>query len=165
MEAKQKPTGSEEKQQVTAPMAMAELEIMKAEGAKSVADKSPEIKKLALLLAVVLGVTLFSQIVSYLIIESFDTAQTNFFSLFVSSNGILGITLLLIQAVTIFILLFTRDTSHAKTILLVASVGFGVALVKSIFSFQLGPSIITDLTILVVNFFILWKIFKVYLDL
>jgi hypothetical protein len=178
MEAKQKPTGTakiypnpigqntpEEKQQITAPMAMAELEIMKLEGAKSVAYKSPEIRNIAILLIIVLGVTLVSQISSYLIIESSSNTQTSFLSLFINSNGVLGITLLLIQAITIFILLFTRNTSHAKTILLVAGIGFGVTLVKGLFSFQIGPSVIIDLATLGVNFFILRKIFKVYLEL
>jgi len=167
MEAKQKPIGpvSEEKQQITAPMAMAELEIMKVEGAKSAANKSPEIRDIALLLIVVLGVNLFSQIISYLIVESFNIAQPSFFSAFVSINGVLGITLLLVQVIAIFILLFTRNMSHAKTILPVVGIGFGITLVKGIFSFQIGPSIITDLAILVVNFLILRKIFKVYLEL
>jgi hypothetical protein len=178
MEAKQKPIGTdktypnpidqsmpEEKQQITAPMALAELEIMKVEGAKSVADKSPELRNIALLLIVVLGATLLSQIGSYLIVESFNTTQSDFFSTFVNSNGVLGITLLLIQVIAIFILLFTRNTSHAKTVLLVAGIGFGVTLVKGIVGFQIGPSIITDLAILVVNFLILRKLFKVYLEL
>lgn len=178
MEDKQKPvntakiyphpvdqSASEEKQQITAPMAMAELEIMKVEGAKSAADKSPEIRNIALLLTVVLGVTLFSQIISYLIVKSFNNTQTSFFSLFVSSNGVLGLTILLIQVIAIFILLFTRNTSHAKTIILVAGIGFGVTLVNGIFSFQTGPSIMADSAILVVNFLILRKIFKVYRDL
>jgi len=178
MEAKPKPIGtaktypnpvdqsmSEEKQQYTAPMAMAELEIMKVEGAKSVADKSPEIRSIALLLVVVLGITLFSQISSYVIVKSFNTTHISFFSLFVSSNGILGIALLLIQVMAIFILLFTRNTSHAKTIILVAGIGIGVTLVKGFFGFQVGPAIMANLAVLVVNFFILRKIFKAYLDL
>jgi len=178
MEAKQKPTSaakiypnpidqsiSEEKQQTTVPMAMAELEIMKIEGAKSAADKSPEIRNVALLLAVVLGVTLFSQISLYVIVESLNNTQTSFFSAFVSSNGVLGITFLLVQVIAIFILLFTRNTSHAKTIILVAGIGFGVTLVKGIFSFQIGPAIMAGLVTLVVNFLILRKIFKLYVDL
>jgi hypothetical protein len=158
MEDKQKPIN-------TAPMAMAELEIMKAEGAKSVADKNPEIKNIALLLAVVLGVTLFSQIISYLIITSFNNTQTDFFSLFINSNGVLGITLLLIQVIAVSILLFTRNSSHAKTILLVAGIGVGASLINGIFSLQFGPSIIANAATLVVNFFILRKIFNVYLEL
>ena len=146
-------------------MAMAELEIMKAEGAKSVADRNPEIKNIALLLAVVLGVTLFSQVISYLIITSFDTTQTNFFSLFVNSNGVLGITLLLVQIVAVCILLFTKDTSRAKTVLLVAGISFGVSLVNGALSFQVGPSAIASGATLVVTFLILQKIFKVYVDL
>ena len=178
MEVKQKPTATtktnsnptdqsmtEAKQQIAAPMAMAELEIMKAEGVKSVADKSPEIRNVALLLIVVLGITLSSQIISYLIAASFNNAQTSFFSFFVGNNGTLGIVLLLIQVTAIFILLFTRNTSHAKTIILVASITFGVTLAKGILSFQIGPSIITNATILMVNFLIFRKIFKAYLDL
>ncbi len=178
MQAKQKPIGtakvypnptnqdaSKEKQQITAPMAMAELEITKAEGAKSAADKSPEIRDVALLLAVVFGITLFSQISSYLLVKPFNTTQTNFFSAFVSTSGILGITLLLIQVIAICILLFTRNTSLAKTIILVAGISFGVTLVKGIFSFQIGPTIIANAAVLVVNFLILRKIFKVYVDL
>lgn len=178
MEAKQKPIDtakiypnpidqsmSEEKQRITAPMAMAELEIMKLEGAKSVADKSPDMRNIALLLIIVLGVTLVSQIGSYLIIESFSDTQISFFSFFINSNGVLGTTFLLIQVIAIFILLFTRNTSHAKIILLVASIGFGITLVNGILSFQIGPSIITTLATLAVNFFILRKIIKVYLDL
>jgi hypothetical protein len=156
---------SEEKQQTTAPTAMAELEIMKVEGAKSVADKSPEIRNIALLLAVVLGVTLFSHIGLYVIVESFNYAQPSFFSAFVSTTGVLGITLLLTQVVAIFILLFTRNTSHAKTILLVAGICFSVTLIKSIFSFGIGPAIMANLAILVIDFLILRKIFKLYLEL
>jgi hypothetical protein len=156
---------SEKKQQITAPVAMAELEIMKVEGAKSAADKSPEIRNIALLLIVVLGVTLFGQIISYVIVESFNNTQAGFFRTFVSSNGVLGITLLLTQIVAIFILLFTRNTSHAKTIILVAGIGFGITLVKGIFSLQLGAAIMANFATLVVDFLILRKIFKLYLDL
>jgi hypothetical protein len=156
---------SEEKQQITAPMAMAELEIMRAEGAKSAADKSSGIRNIALLLAVLLGVTLFSQIISYLIVKSFNNTETSFFSLFVNSNGVLGITFLLVQVIAIFILLFTRNTSHAKTIILVAGIGFGVTLVKSVFSFGVSPAMMFSFATLVVNFLILRKIFKIYLEL
>lgn len=175
--AKQKPTGTvkmyshsvdqslpEEKPQVTPAMAMAELEIMKLENAKSVADKSPEIRNIALLLAVVLGVTLFSQVISYLIVRSFNNTETSFFSLFVSSNGIFGITVLLAQVIAIFILLSTRKTSHAKTILLVMAIGFGVSLVTGTVGLQIGPTIMANAAILVVNFLILRKIVKVYLE-
>jgi len=158
VEGKQKP-------QITAPMAMADLEIMKVEGAKSAANKSPEIRNIALLFVVVFGVTLLSQISSYLLVKSSDTTQTSFLSAFASSNGALGITLLLIQVIAIFILLFTRDTSHVKTIILVAGISFGVTLVKGIFGFQIGPAIIANSATLVVNSLILRKIFKVYLDL
>lgn len=177
MEGKQKPIGtakiypnpddqsvSEEKQQITAPMAMAELEIMKVESAKSVADKSPEVRNIALLLAAVLGLGLFGQIISYLIIKSFES-QTSFFSFFVSSNGVLGITLLLIEVVAIFILLFTRNISRAKTIILVAGIVFGISLVKGIFSFQIGPGIMTDIATLMIDILIVRKIFKAYVEL
>jgi hypothetical protein len=178
MEGKQKPIDtakiypnivdqsvSEEKQRITAPMAMAQLEIMKVEGAKSAADQNPEFRNIALLFLAILGITLFGQISSYLIVESFNTTQTSFLSAFASSNGVLGIALLLIQVIAIFILLFTRNTSHAKTIILVAGIGFGVILVKGIFSFQIGPAIMANFAALVVNFLILRKIFKAYLDL
>ncbi len=178
MEAKQKPIGtakishnpigqgtSKEKQQITAPMALAELEIMKVEGAKSAADKSPGIKNIALLLIVLLGVTLFSQIISYLIVTPFNNTEASFFSLFVSSNGVLGLTIMLIQVIAIFTLLFTRNTARAKTVLLVAGIGFGVTSLNGILGLQIGPSIMTDVAILVVNLFILGKIFKVYVEL
>lgn len=178
MEAKQKPIGaekiypnhvdqsaSEEKQQNAAPMAMAELEIMKVEAAKSVADKSPEIRNIALLLAAVVGVNLFSQIISYLIVASFDNTQSNFFSMFVSSNGALGIIFLLVQVAAIFTLLFTKNTSHAKTVILIAGIGFGLGLVSSIASFNIGPGIMTNIATLVVSFLIFRKILKVYLEL
>lgn len=180
MEAKQKPIGTaktypnptdqsvtEEKHQPTTPMAVAELEIMKVESAKSVADKSQEIRNIALLLMVVLGVTLLSQVITYVIVESFNTTtiQTSFLSLFVSSNGVLGITFLLIQVIAIFILLFTRNTSHVKAVLVVAGIGFGVTLVKGISSFQIGPTIMANLATLIVNALIFRKIFKAYVDL
>jgi hypothetical protein len=178
MEGKQKPvntakiyphpvdqSASEEKQQNTAPMAMAELEIMKVEGAKSVADKSPEIRNIALLFLVILGITLFGQISSYLIASSFNNEHPSFFSALVSSNGVLGITILLIQVTAIFILLFTRNTSHAKTIILVAGICFGVTLVKGGLSFGIGPAMVASFASLVVNFLILRKIFKIYQDL
>lgn len=158
-------SASEEKPQITAPMAMAELEIMKAEGAKSAAAKNPELRNIALLFMVVVGVNVLSQIGSYLIVQSFNNTQTSFFTAFVNSTGTLGIMLLLVQVIAIFILLFTRNTSHAKALLLVAGICFGVTLLEGIFSFQIGPSLITDLAILGVNFFILRKIFNVYMSL
>ena len=168
MEAEQKPIDTTKiypDPKITAPMAMAELEIMKVEAAKSAAAKSPGIRNIAILLIVVLGVTLFSQVISYLIATSFNTIQVSFFSLFLSSNGVLGITFLLIQVIAILVLLFTRNTSHAKTIILVAGISFGVTLVNGIFSFQIGPGIIASAAALAVNFFILVKIFKVYVDI
>jgi hypothetical protein len=162
MEPKQKPVGTAK---ITAPIAMAELEIMKVEGAKNVANRSPEIRNIALLLIVVLGVTLFSQIISYLLVMSFGTTQISFFSVFISSNGVLGLTLLLVQVIAIFMLLFTKNTAHAKTILLVAGISFGISLVNGIFSFQVGPGVIASGAALVVNFLILVKIFRVYVKL
>lgn len=166
MEPKQKPTGTpEEKQKITAPMAIAELEIIKLEATKSVADKVPEIRNIALLLAVVLGVAIFGQILSYVILTSFNNTQTNFFSVFVESNGVLDMTFLLIQAIAIFILLFTRKASHAKAIILLAGIGFGFSLVNSITNFDIGPAIMTNFATLAVNFLIFRKILKVYLAL
>jgi hypothetical protein len=155
---------SEEKQQITAPMAMAELEIMKLEGAKSAAAKNPEIRNIALLLLAILCVTLLGQISSTLIVTSFDTTQS-FFSVFLSSNGVFGIALLLIQAIAIFTLLFTRNISRAKTIILVAGIGFGALLINGIVSFTIGPAIMTSIATLVVIFLIFRKIIKVYLGL
>lgn len=156
---------SEEKQQITAPMAMADLEIMKIEGTKSAADQNPEVRNIALLFVAVLGITLFSQISSFLVVSSFNNTHSSFFSAFVSSNGFLGITLLAVQVIAIFSLLFTRDTSHAKTIILIAGISFGVILVKGVVSFGIGPTMIFNFASLVVNLLILRKIFKVYLDL
>lgn len=153
------------KQPIAAPTAMAELEIMKAEDAKSVANKSPEIRSIALLLMVALGVTLFSQVVTYFIVQSFGEAKASFISVFMSSNGFLGVTLLLVQAVAMFALLFTRNISHAKTIILVTGLSFGVTLVRGFFSFQIGPAVMANATTLVVDFLILRKIIKVYLEL
>jgi len=169
MEPKQKPIGPAKTNpvdpQITPPpMALAELEIMKADSAKSVANKSPEVRNIAALLAAVLGLGLFGQIISYLIVKSFNT-ETSFFAFFASSNGVLGIAILLVQVIAIFILLFTKNISRAKTIILIAGIGFGVALVSGIFSFRIGPSIMTDLAILVVNILLVRKIFKAYLEL
>lgn len=155
---------SEEKQQNIPPMAMAEIEIMKLENAKSAADKSPGIRNIALLLLAVLGVNVLSQVISYLLVTSFDDTQT-FLSIFISSNGILGMALLLIQAIAIFILLFTRDTSRAKTIILGAGIIFGISLISSIARFDIGPGIMTNIATVVVYFLIFRKIFKVYLEL
>ncbi|HSX43567.1 MAG TPA: hypothetical protein VLF59_05800 [Candidatus Saccharimonadales bacterium] len=178
MEAKPKPTDTakiypspvdqstpEEKQQITTPMAMANLEIMKSESTKGVADQNPEVRNIALLFVAVLGITLFSQASSFLIVSSFNNTHPSFFQLFVSSNGFLGITFLLIQVVAIFILLFTRNISHAKTIILVTGISFGVTLLKGIFSLDIGPAAMANFATLVVNFLIFRKIFKLYLNL
>jgi len=156
---------SEEKQQIIAPMAMADLEIMKAESAKSTASHNPEVRNIALLLIVVLGVTLLSQISSFLMAQSFSTTHTSFLSAFVNTNGFLGIALLLIQMIAIFILLFTRNISLVKAVILLAGVSFGVTLVKGILSFGVGPTMLLNFATLVVNFLILRKIFKAYLNL
>lgn len=158
-------SASEEKQPITAPMAMAELEIMKVKSAKSVSDQKPEVRNIALLFLLIFGITLLGQISSYLIARSSNDTQTSFLPAFVSSNGVFGIALLLAQVIAIFILLLTRNTSHAKTIILIAGIGFAVALVKGIFSFQIGPAMMVDLVTLAVNFVILQKVFKAYLDL
>lgn len=150
---------------VGAPLAMAELEIMKAEDAKSVANKSPQIRKITLLLAVVLGVTLFSQITIYWVTQSFDDSKTSLMSFITNSNGVLGTALLLVQATAIFALLFTRSVSYAKTIILVAGISFGISLVRGFLSFQIGPAVIAQAATLVVDFLILRKIIGVYLDL
>lgn len=168
MEGKQRiadQSASDQKRQDNAAMAMADLEIMKAQGAKSVADQNPEVKKVALLFLAILGITLFSQISSYLVVRSFDNTHTSFFSAFVGSNGTLGITLLLIQVIAIFVLLFTRNISRAKIIILVAGVGYGISLVNSFSGFQIDPAAMAKITTIAVNLLILRKIFKVYLDL
>lgn len=154
-----------EEQPITVPLAQAELEIMKAEGAKSVADKSPEIRSIALLLMVVFGVTLFSQIGSYVVAESFNTAHANFLAAFVSSNGILGSVFLLAQVIAIFVLLFTRKTSHAKAIILIAGLGFAATLVNGMLRFEIGPTIVPNTATLAVDFLILRKIFGAYRNL
>jgi hypothetical protein len=175
MESKQKPIDTakiypdpvahsmpEEKQRYTVPTAMADLEIMKAEGTKSAADQNPEVRNIALLLLAVLGITLFSQISLFLVANSFNTTHPGFWSTFVSSNGFLGITLLVIQVIAIFVLLFTRNTSYVKVALLTVGISFGVTLVKGVVSFDISPSVVANFAALVVNFFILRKIFRVY---
>lgn len=156
---------ADQKQQAAIATAMAELEIMKATNAKSAAGKNPEIRDIALLLIIILGITLFGQISTYLIAKSFSNIHTSFWSAFASNNGPLGITLLLVEVIAIFILLFTRNMAHAKTVIAVAGIGFGATLIKGIFSFQIGPAVMANFATLVVNFLILRKIFKAYMNL
>lgn len=166
MEGKQKPTGPpEEEQKAITPMAMAEIAIMKAESAKSAADKNPGIRSVALLLLAILCINTLSQVATYLIVESFNTTHTDFFSAMLTSNGVFGAALLLVQAAAIFTLLLTRSVSLAKTIILIAGISFGVSTVISIAHFDIGPAITAHFATLLVNLLLFQKIIKVYLEL
>lgn len=152
-------------QQTTAPKAMAELEIMKVENAKSVAGRNPEVRVIALLFLAIIGISIFGQFSLLLINNSFNNTQGGIVSEFVKSSGFTGIALLLIQLLATFTLLFTRNISVAKTIILVAGISFAINIVQSMISFGIGPTMIISFGSLAVNFFIFRKIFKVYQNL
>lgn len=152
-------------QQIAASKAMAELEIMKAESAKSVAGRNPEVRVIALLFLAMLGISIFGQFGLLFINNSFNSTQSGVISEFVKSSGFMGIALLLIQLIATFTLLFTRNISVAKTITLVAGISFAISVVQSIINFEISPTMILSFGSLAVNFFILRKIFEVYQNL
>jgi hypothetical protein len=155
------PTGH----QIVTPKAMAELEIIKNEGAKSVTGRNLEVRNVALLLLAVLGINLFSQFSSLLIANSMGTNHSGVINEFVKSNGFVGIAFLLIQLIAIFVLLFTRNVSVAKIILVVAAIGVAVNIVRGLIGFDIGPNLFFEIAILGVNFFIFRKIFIAYQSL
>ena len=84
---------------------------------------------------------------------------------FVKSNGFTGIVFLLIQLIAIFVLLFTRNVSTAKIIIVVAAISVVVNIVQGLNGFSVGPGVFFGIASLAVNFFIFRKILKAYRSL
>ena len=148
--------------QTVAPTALAELEIMKNENAKSVAGRNPEIRNVALLLLAVLGINVLSQFSSLLITNSVGSNHNGALHDFVKSNGLMGVVFLLIQLIAVFVLLFTRSVSVAKIIIIAAAISVAATIVQGLIGFSIGPGVFFGIVSLAVNCFIFWKIFKAY---
>ena len=155
------PTGH----QIVAPAAMAELEILKNESAKSVTGRNPEIRNVALLLLAVFGINSLSRFGLLLISNSMGNSHNGVIHEFVKSNGLIGIVFLFIQLVAIFVLLFTRNASVAKSIIVVAAISVAANVLQGLRGFSIGPGIFFEVTGLAVNFFIFWRMFKAYQSL
>ncbi len=155
------PTGH----QIAAPTAMAELEIMKNESAKSVTGRNLEIRNVALLLLAIFGINLFSQFSLLLIGNSMGSNHNGVINEFVKSNGLTGIVFLLVQLIAIFVLLFTRNVSIVKIIIVAVAISVVVNIVQRLIGFNIGPGLFFDIAILGINFFIFRKIFKAYQSL
>ena len=142
------------------PTAMAELEIMKNDSAKSVTGRNPEIRSVALLLLAIFGINLLSHLSLLLIADSMGSNHSGVISEFVKSKGLLGIVFLLVQLIAIFVLLFTRSVSVAKIIIIAAAISVVVNIVQGLIGFAVGPNLFFETAILGVNFFIFLKIFR-----
>lgn len=156
---------SADKYKASAPIAMAELEIMKTESGESLISHNTAVRTAALLLLAIVGISLVSQFVSLAMTKSFNGTDGNILIEFVKANGMMGIGLLVVQLVAVLTLLFTRNSSIAKTIILVAGISLLISIFRGMVNFRISPTMLLDLAALALDFFIFRKIYDAYMSL
>lgn len=149
-------------QEIIPAKAMAELEIIKIENDKSISERNPGLREIALLMLIVVATTIIMRFMSVIV---FNASQESILKIFMQSIGILGIITILIQFGAIAILLSTRDVMIAKIIILIVGIGFAINIVQRLSYFQISASMLFDIASLVVNVYIFRKVFYVWQNL